>query len=131
MPTYDPKDSAEAFRPSQPEMLGLDTHRSFKLAGEGVFPGPGSYHMYHRIDGKLVAVGVIDICPRQVLNSAYFMWHPAYKHLNLGTVGALMELSYMKLLRTKYSMPDLKWYHLGELNNSCGKVNYKLNYKPG
>jgi arginyl-tRNA--protein-N-Asp/Glu arginylyltransferase len=36
-----------------------DTFREFK--DEGVYPGLGTYHMYHRIDGKLVAVTVIDI----------------------------------------------------------------------
>jgi len=111
--------------------VGLDAHREFKLEGEGIDPGPGSYHMYHRIDGKLVAIGIIDICPRSTLNSAYFMWHPSYKFLNLGTVGVVIEMEYMRLLRNKYNKPHLKWYHLGELNNSCTKVNYKLNYKPG
>ena len=91
-------------------------------------PGPGSYHMYHRIDGRLVAVGIIDICPLQTFNSAYFMWDPDYKFLNLGTVGALIELEYMRKLRLKYKMPNLKWYHLGELNINCSKVNYKLSY---
>ena len=28
---------------------------------EGINPGLGTFHMYHRIDGKLVAVGNIDI----------------------------------------------------------------------
>jgi len=72
--------------------------------------------MYHRIDGKLAAIGVIDICPNSVFNSAYFMWDPDYKFLNMGTVGAIVELEYMRLLRMKYKKSNLKWYHLGELN---------------
>jgi hypothetical protein len=36
-----------------------ETFREFK--DEGVFPGHGTFHMYHRIDGKLVALSVIDI----------------------------------------------------------------------
>ena len=131
VPTYDPKDTLEANRPSYPETVGLDAHRVFKPEGDGIYPGPGSYHMYHRIDGKLVAVGIIDICPRSTLNSAYFMWHPHFKFLNLGTVGAIIEMEYMRLLRAHFNMPSLKWYHLGEFNNSCPKVNYKLNFKPG
>ena len=50
--------------------------------------------MYHRLDGKLVAVGIIDIC-QEIFNSAYFLWDPDYKHLNLGVVGALIEIQYM------------------------------------
>jgi arginyl-tRNA--protein-N-Asp/Glu arginylyltransferase len=85
--------------------------------------------MYHRIDGKLVAVGVIDIC-RTVLNSAYFIYDPDFKFLNLGVVGALVEIQYINLIRAKYN-PALQYYHLGELNLKCPKVNYKLNYQPG
>eukprot|EP00347_Sterkiella_histriomuscorum_P016430 403353207 len=131
IPTYNPQNQAEAQFPSYPDTMKLDRHREFKEEGECVNPGPGSYHMYHRIDGRLVAVGVIDICPSQVVNSAYFMWDPDFKFLNLGTVGALIELEYMRMLRMKYKLTNLKWYHLGELNINCPKVNYKLNYQPG
>ncbi len=86
--------------------------------------------MYHRIDGKLVAVGIIDIT-HTVLNSAYFMYDPDYKFLNLGVVGALMEMQYINMLREKQYSPNLRYYHLGELSMKCPKVNYKLNYQPG
>jgi len=108
--------------------VGLDNHREFDNKGVGVNPGSGTYHMYHRIDGRLAAIGVIDICPNSVFNSAYFMWDPDFKFLNMGTVGAIVELEYMKLLRMKYKKTNLKWYHLGELNTKCKKVSYKLNY---
>jgi arginyl-tRNA---protein transferase len=108
-------------------MIGIDTAREFK--DEGIYPGLGAYHMYHRIDGKLVAVGIIDITPT-VLNSAYFMYDPDYKFLNLGVVGAVMEMQYMNMIREKFN-PNLQYYHLGELSMKCPKVNYKLNYQPG
>lgn len=79
-------------------MIGIDTLRDFK--DEGVYPGLGAYHMYHRIDEQLVAVGIIDITPT-VLNSAYFIYDPNFKFLNLGVVGALMEMQYMNMLREK------------------------------
>jgi arginine-tRNA-protein transferase len=47
--------------------------------------------MYHRIDGKLVACGIIDIL-KTCLNSAYFIYDPEYAFLNLGVVGAIMEI---------------------------------------
>lgn len=131
LPTYNSTNAFDARLPSYPEMIGLDSHRVFKPEGEGINPGPGSYHMYHRIDGRLAAVGVIDICPTQTFNSAYFMWDPDFKFLNMGTIGAIIELEYMKMLRLKYKLPNLKWYFLGELNSKCSKVNYKLNYQPG
>mmetsp|Transcript_21662 Transcript_21662/g.29025 ORF Transcript_21662/g.29025 Transcript_21662/m.29025 type:complete len:129 (+) Transcript_21662:1224-1610(+) len=62
---------------------------------EGIYPeAMGTYHMYHRIDGKLAAVGVLDIC-RRFMNSAYFLYDPDYKFLNLGVVGAIREMEYM------------------------------------
>lgn len=69
--------------------------------------------MYHRIDGKLVAVGVIDICSKY-LNSAYFIYDPDYSKLSLGVVGAIKEMEYMRLIKSKYNT-NLQYYHLGEL----------------
>ena len=113
--------------PSCPEGTGLDYNREFR--DEGVYAGPGSYHMYHRIDGKLVAVGILDIC-NTMMNSAYFIYDPDYKFLNLGIIGAITEMQYLRLIRTKYNA-KMTFYHLGELNIKCPKVNYKINYQPG
>lgn len=85
--------------------------------------------MYHRIDGKLVAVGVLDVL-KTIFNSAYFLHDPAYSFLYLGVVGAVREIEYMRLIKEKYN-PDLKYYQLGEMVHTCPKVNYKLNYRPG
>ncbi len=58
---YDPeKDELIATSTASIEGIDIDsTYREFK--DEGIFPGKGTFHMYHRIDGKLVAVGVVDI----------------------------------------------------------------------
>lgn len=81
--------------------------------------------MYHRLDGKLVAVGVLDILT-EFMNSAYFIYDPDYKFLNLGVIGAIRELEYMSLVRKTHNSNMFKWYQLGELNIRCPKVNYKL-----
>ena len=40
----------------------LDAVNGREWRDEGVYPSAlGCYHMYHRIDGKLVAVGAIDL----------------------------------------------------------------------
>jgi hypothetical protein len=44
----------------------VDEGRKFK--DEGIYPGKGSFHFYHRIDGKLVAMGVNDIT-NSILNA--------------------------------------------------------------
>lgn len=78
----------------------VDEHREFK--DEGIYPGPGSYHFYHRIDGKLVAMGVIDIT-RSVLNSQYFIYDPDFSFLCLGVVGAIHEIEFMKMVQAKFN----------------------------
>ena len=58
----------------------------------------GTYHFYHRIDGKLVAVGVCDITNRY-FNSAYFIYDPDFMFLNLGVVGAIRELEFCRRIK--------------------------------
>jgi arginyl-tRNA--protein-N-Asp/Glu arginylyltransferase len=52
------------------------------------------------IDGKLVAVTVIDIVTK-VFTSDYCIWDPDYAFLSLGVVSAIREFEYMKFLREK------------------------------
>lgn len=97
-PLFDPeKEPLKAATPMYFKTTNVDKFMH-EWKDEGVYPyAMGTYHMYHRIDGKLVAFGVIDITKR-FLNSAYFVYDPDYKFLNLGVVGAIRELEYMRLI---------------------------------
>lgn len=54
----------------------LEIDETFKIyKDEGVFPGFGTFHMYHRIDGVLVAFSVIDIL-KHTLVSCYCVYDP-------------------------------------------------------
>ena len=57
-------------------------------------------------------------------------YDPAYSFLSFGVVSAIHEIEYMRMVRKKFN-PSMTQYHLGELVLSCGKVNYKMNYRPG
>ncbi|EYB82712.1 hypothetical protein Y032_0352g3249 [Ancylostoma ceylanicum] len=60
-------------------------------------PGPyttGSYHQWYILDGRLLAVGVIDILPRCV-SSKYMYYDPDYTFLSLGTYTALRICEYI------------------------------------
>lgn len=99
-PVYHPEyDTEFAYNHSKIDSGTLDESRTFK--DEGVIVKFGSYHMYHRLDGKLVAVGNLDIMP-QCLNSGYFLYDPDYRFLNLGVIGALKEIEYMRNLQKYY-----------------------------
>ena len=68
-PVYSDKDPDETFRITQSAPINsdlVDVGREFK--DQGINPGLGSFHFYHRIDGKLVAMGVNDITST-ILNS--------------------------------------------------------------
>eukprot|EP00347_Sterkiella_histriomuscorum_P021869 403332481 len=129
-PIYYPvRDAHMAFTESQIDYKTIDQLFRPENIDLGVYPGYGSYHMYHRIDGKLVAVNVIDIL-NEVFVSAYCIYDPDMSFLRLGVVTAIRELEYFRMIKERYN-PNLKWYQLGEMVITCPKVNYKLNYKPG
>jgi len=96
---------------------------------EGVWPRfRGGYHMNHRIDGKLFAVGVVDITPR-CLSSVYLFYDPDFGFLDPGHLCAIKEIEYIKMIADKYD-PAFKYYYMGLYFQDCQKSVYKGTYKP-
>lgn len=61
-PVYDPENERDAALKNRGAPYTFDKVDDPKVfQDEGVYPGRGSFHYYHRIDGKLVAMGVNDI----------------------------------------------------------------------
>ena len=58
---------------------------------EGPPQGYGSFHQQYWMNGRLIAVGVIDILPRCV-SSVYFYYDPELGHLSLGTYASLRHV---------------------------------------
>lgn len=50
--------------------------------------GYGSFHQQYILNGKIIAVGVIDIL-NDCVSSVYFFYDPDYQFLNMGTYSAL------------------------------------------
>ena len=90
-------------------------------------PGYGAFHMQYRIDGRLVAVGVVDILPR-CLSSKYFFWDPDFASLSLGKLSALKEIEWIRAAQ-KHAQA-LKYYYMGYYIHSCPKMRYKGDYAP-
>ena len=84
--------------------------------------------MVHRIDGKLFAVGVLDLTPNG-LSSVYLFYDPEYAFLNPGTLCALREIEYIKKVKKEHK-DDFKLYYLGLYFQDCQKSVYKANFKP-
>jgi arginine-tRNA-protein transferase len=53
--------------------------------------------MLHRIDGELMAVGVIDITP-EALSSVYLFYDPKFEFLNPGNFCCLREIEYIQMI---------------------------------
>lgn len=95
----------------------------------GFFPtGYGGYHQQYVLDGKIICVGVLDILPRCV-SSVYLYYDPDYSFLSLGTVSALMEITYVRSLQSHWS-DKLTQYYMGFYIHSCPKMRYKAQYSP-
>ena len=82
----------------------------------------GSYHQCYRIDGKLVAIGVLDLLP-QCVSSVYFLYHESIHKYAPGKLGAVHEIALA--LDGGY-----RWWYPGFYIHSCPKMRYKMDYTP-
>ncbi|XP_068230491.1 arginyl-tRNA--protein transferase 1 isoform X2 [Palaemon carinicauda] len=111
------------------------TYKSFLVEGPlvpwhsncGPPSGYGSFHHQYWLDGRLIAVGVLDILPNCV-SSVYLYYDPEFSFLSLGTYASLRELALTRELQR--TAPSLKWYYMGFYIHSCPKMRYKGNYSP-
>lgn len=87
----------------------------------------GAFHQHYLIDGKIVAVGVIDILPKCV-SSVYLYYHPGYGDLSLGTYSALREIQLVQQLAKH--LDSLQYYYMGYYVHSCAKMRYKGRFLP-
>lgn len=82
----------------------------------------GSYHQCYRIDGKLIAIGVLDLLP-ECVSAVYFMYHESVHQHNFGKLGALREIALAK-------EEGYRWWYAGFYIHSCVKMRYKGDYSP-
>ncbi|KAK4122690.1 hypothetical protein N657DRAFT_474138 [Parathielavia appendiculata] len=82
----------------------------------------GSFHQCYRIDGELVAVGVLDLLPNCV-SAVYFLYHESIHWLNPGKLGALREIALAR-------EAGYRWWYPGYYVHNCAKMRYKIEYKP-
>ena len=124
-----------AIHKDPPYKLSTGGYQGF-LCGKNLVPEPrsdknplglGNFHQLHRIDGKLIAVGVLDFLPSGI-SAVYYFYDPDYQHLSLGVLGALKEIELIKSNISPNS--SLKYYYMGFYINTCQKMRYKGEYLP-
>lgn len=93
----------------------------------GPTEGYGSFHIRYTLDGKLFAVGVVDILP-QCLSSVYLFFDPGYAALSPGVLTAVKEIEWVR--QTCLATPRLQYYVMGYYIHTCEKMAYKALYRP-
>ena len=102
---------------------------NFKTKHPELYPDYyGTYNLIHRIDGKIVAVTVIDIFPNY-LDSIYCYYDPDFSFLDLGVYTAIREIEYAKSFQELIDK-NFIYYTMGEMSQSVTKLKYKGNYFP-
>lgn len=82
----------------------------------------GTYHQLYRLDGELIAVGVLDFLPSGV-SSVYLFYDPDRKDFALGKYSALKEIEFCQEL-------GVEFYYMGFYIHTCPKMKYKGEYAP-
>jgi arginine-tRNA-protein transferase len=82
----------------------------------------GSYHQCYRLDGRLIAIGVLDLLPHAV-SGVYFVYHQDFEKWSFGKLSALREAALA--LEGGY-----EFYYMGYYIHNCVKMRYKGDYKP-
>ncbi|KAK8039785.1 Arginine-tRNA-protein transferase [Apiospora rasikravindrae] len=94
----------------------------FRSADDGKERQLGSYHQCYRLDGKLVAIGVLDLLP-DCVSAVYFLYHESIHKWQPGKLGALREIA--------LAMEDgYRWWYPGYYIHTCPKMKYKMDYTP-
>lgn len=82
----------------------------------------GSYHQCYRLDGRLIAMGVLDLVPHGV-SGVYFIYHRDFEKWSFGKLSALREAT----LALEGGHQN---YYMGYYIHGCAKMRYKGDYKP-
>ncbi|KAL0070867.1 Arginyl-tRNA--protein transferase 1 [Marasmius tenuissimus] len=94
--------------PLRPEPIPYSSHHE---SGGRLPTNYGSYHQLYRLDGKLIAMAVLDILPSCV-SSVYFMYDDEWDAFSLGKLSALREISLASELH-RAGAPGLSFVYLG------------------
>ncbi|KAK4552778.1 Arginyl-tRNA--protein transferase 1 [Recurvomyces mirabilis] len=82
----------------------------------------GSYHQCYRLDGRLIALAVLDLLPHAV-SGVYFLYHSDFARWSFGKLSALREAALA-------GEGGYGFYYMGYYIHGCKKMRYKGDYRP-
>ncbi|OMP84652.1 Arginyl-tRNA--protein transferase 1 [Diplodia seriata] len=93
-----------------------------RRAADGSSTRLGSFHQCYRLDGRLIAIAVLDLLPHAV-SGVYFIYHSDFEKYSLGKISALREAALAE-------ESGLQFYYMGYYIHNCKKMRYKGDYQP-
>ncbi|QIW96776.1 hypothetical protein AMS68_002294 [Peltaster fructicola] len=81
----------------------------------------GSYHQCYRLNGRLIAMSVLDLLPHAV-SGVYFIYHRDVEPWSMGKLSALREAALA-------GEGGYDFYYMGYYIHGCAKMRYKGTYK--
>ncbi|CAK7270428.1 Arginyl-tRNA--protein transferase 1 [Sporothrix epigloea] len=96
--------------------------REFYTDDQGRRRQLGSFHQCYRLDGRLVAIGVLDLLP-DCVSSVYFFYHESIHTYSPGKLSAMREIALAREL-------GYRWWYSGYYIHGCPKMRYKLDFSP-
>jgi arginyl-tRNA--protein-N-Asp/Glu arginylyltransferase len=133
-----------------PDLLDATAGAAAGPAGGLLAGGYGTFHHRYVLDGRLIAVGVVDVLPN-CLSSVYSFYDPELaKTVPLGKLTALREVQWVQAVcgapcagggggggggggsgaPLAAASPRLRSYYLGLYIPTCPKMRYKGDYGP-
>ena len=87
----------------------------------------GTFHQQYYLDGRLVAVSVVDILPSYFV-SIYLYYDPDLRFTQPGIYTILKEVDFVN--RLQKLRPELRYYDLGYYHHFSPKMSYKRQFRP-
>ncbi len=89
----------------------------------------GTFHQMYRLDGKLVAIGIVDVVPKGMVS--IYMWYDVSKEVAKLSFGVYSALKEIEIVRERHNRdPTVEYYYLQGWNANNHKLSYKANYEP-
>ena len=89
----------------------------------------GTFHQLYRLDGKVVAVGIVDVVPKGMVS--IYMWYDVSKEVAKHSFGVYSALKEIEMVQKRNSEdPSVQYYYLQGWNPNNQKLSYKANYQP-
>jgi len=101
-----------------------EEQENLQMLSESLYtsPVPSVEFVYRTPDGRLMAVGICDLCDK-ALSSVYFFFDPSQRARGLGIFGALCEIEFAQ-------RHGIEHYYLGYWVRGSRKMSYKSAFRP-